>query len=405
VTEHQPVLIVLDDDIEIAEVIGNVGEQAGFGVKVTTNYSAFCDAVRSYDPNVIVLDLQMPEIDGIQVLRGLAEQEIQAGIVLVTGVDARTIEAAEQYGTSKGLRVLATFQKPFFPEDMLEMLRSAYAVSGPLTVEDLREAIQKDQLLVYYQPTVTRFADSTWDIGSVEALIRWNHPDRGMLAPEAFLEMSETSGLIGPMTDYVIQQGIDQVKGWQSNRLNLGLRVNISATLLTDIDFPDRLEVLIAEREVDPSLVTLEITETAMLEQHANTFDILTRLRVKDMNLSIDDFGIGYSSLTQLFRMPFNEMKIDKSLVLRVPESKEAKIMVEVLVELAHKLNLTVCAEGVESEEVLEFLDGIGCDSAQGFYISRPIAPKDVPAAIERWDLRQHQHSAQEDVSESDNQD
>ena len=150
------------------------------------------------------------------------------------------------------------------------------------------------------------------------------------------------------------------------------------------------------EQELDPSALTLEITETAMLGQHPDTFDILTRLRVKNINLAIDDFGIGYSSLTQLFRMPFNEMKIDKSLMLRIPQSKEAKIMVETLVELAHKLNLTACAEGVETPEALDFLNSISCDSAQGFLISRPLAPENVPSVIDRWDRRQHEQPEQE---------
>ena len=133
-----------------------------------------------------------------------------------------------------------------------------------------------------------------------------------------------------------------------------------------------------------------------MLDQNSDTFDILTRLRVKNFNLAIDDFGIGYSSLTQLFQMPFNEMKIDKSLVLRVPQSNEAKIMVETLVELAHKLNLTVCAEGVETQEALDFLASVACDSAQGFLVSRPVPPKDVPTVIDRWDRRQHEDFRQE---------
>jgi EAL domain-containing protein (putative c-di-GMP-specific phosphodiesterase class I) len=131
-----------------------------------------------------------------------------------------------------------------------------------------------------------------------------------------------------------------------------------------------------------------------MLDRRADTFDILTRMRVKNINLAIDDFGIGYSSLTQLFSMPFSEMKIDKSLVSRVPQSKEAKIMVEVLVELAHKLNLTVCAEGVETEETLEFLGAVSCDSAQGFLISAPIVAKAVPDVIRRWDSLQKRRRA-----------
>jgi EAL domain-containing protein (putative c-di-GMP-specific phosphodiesterase class I) len=201
--------------------------------------------------------------------------------------------------------------------------------------------------------------------------------------------MSEKQGLSRAVTDFVLQAGVEQLKGWHAAKLNVGLRVNVPATLITDIDFPDRLEAILAAQEIDPSALTIEITETAMLDKHPDTFDILTRLRVKNINLAIDDFGIGYSSLTQLFRMPFNEMKIDKSLVLRVPQSKEAKIMVDALVELAHKLNLTVCAEGVETEEVLDFLTGVGCDSAQGFLISRPIAAKAVPDVCRRWDAQQ----------------
>jgi EAL domain-containing protein (putative c-di-GMP-specific phosphodiesterase class I) len=223
----------------------------------------------------------------------------------------------------------------------------------------------------------------------MEALLRWNHPTRGLLTPESFLGIGEDYDLSRSMTDLVIQRGVEQLKAWQALRLNVGLRVNIAATLIADLEFPDRLQRILAEQEVDPSALTLEITETAMLDDNPDTLDILTRLRLKEINLAIDDFGIGYSSLTQLFRMPFNEMKIDKSLTLRVPQSKEARIMVEALIELAHKLNLTVCAEGVEHEEALTFLSSVACDSAQGYFISHPVAPQDVPEVIQRWDRRQ----------------
>ena len=395
-SDRKPILVTLDDDKEIADVVGAVAEQAGFDAKVTTSHGSFHDAIHLHNPDVIVLDLQMPEMDGIQVLRSLADKNIRAGILLVTGMDERTMAAAEQYGKSKGLLILGALQKPFMPEDLLEKLHSARSATGPLTAGDLEQAIANNQLVVYYQAIVRRFADSTWDIGSMEALLRWDHPERGILTPDAFLDMGEKSGLMGALTDFVLQRGIEQLKGWQVKRLNLGLRINIAASLINDIDFPDRLEQLLAEQELDPSALTLEITETAMLGQHPDTFDILTRLRVKNINLAIDDFGIGYSSLTQLFRMPFNEMKIDKSLMLRIPQSKEAKIMVETLVELAHKLNLTACAEGVETPEALDFLDSISCDSAQGFLISRPLAPENVPSVIDRWDRRQHEEPEQE---------
>ena len=245
-SDRRPILVTLDDDKEIADVVGAVAEQAGFDAKVTTSPGPFHDAIDLHDPDVIVLDLQMPEMDGIQVLRSLAEKDVRAGILLVTGMDERTMAAAEQYGRSKDLLVLGALQKPFMPEDLLETLRSARSATGQLTAKDLQHAIENDELLVYYQAIVRRFADSTWDIGSMEALLRWDHPQRGILTPDAFLDMGEKSGLMGALTDFVLQRGIEQLKGWQAKRLNLGLRINIAASLINDIDFPDRLEQLLA---------------------------------------------------------------------------------------------------------------------------------------------------------------
>ena len=370
-----------------------VGGLAGFDATVTTSADSFKDGLQ-LPPDVIVVDLQMPGMDGIRLLRHLADSSVQSGVLLMSGMDERTIAAAEQYGISRGLRMLGALQKPFAPEELLERLASAKAVTQPLTGNDLRRAIERDELIVYYQPTIQRFADGSWDIVAVEALVRWNHPERGVLTPDAFIPMSERQGLGRAVTDYVIQRGIDQLKGWRAAKLNIGLRINVPAILISDVEFPDRLETLLLEQEIDPSSLTIEITETAMLGRHPNTFDILTRMRVKNINLAIDDFGIGYSSLTQLFEMPFNEMKIDKSLVLRSTKSKEAKIMVDVLVGLAHKLNLTVCAEGVETEETLNFLASVSCDSAQGFLISPPTVAKAVPEVVRRWESLQKKRLA-----------
>ena len=151
---------------------------------------------------------------------------------------------------------------------------------------------------------------------------------------------------------------------------------------------------MLVEQSVDPESLALEITETAMLEQTPDAFDILTRLRIKNIGLAIDDFGIGYSSLTQLFRMPFNEMKIDRSLVSSIVESKEASIMVDALVSLAHKLNLTVCAEGVEDRATLEALGKFGADFAQGYFVSTPVPATEIPKIIAHWDQQQHQPAA-----------
>jgi len=390
VQHKDPLLVALDDEEEISSLIATIGERAGFTAKALTSPAAFRKLLEEKKPDVIVLDLQIPGGDGVSMLRHLADTGVRAGIFLVTGMDERTIGAAEQYGLGKGLRMLGTLQKPFDPDQLHQRLERAHAAIRPLTAHDLERAIENRELLVYYQPTIRRFADNTWDIAAVEALLRWNHPVRGLLAPDTFISMGEEGGLSRAMTDFVIQRGVEQLKGWQSMKLRVGLRINISAALISDLDFPDRLEATLAEHSLDPDALTLEITETAMLDQRPDTFDILTRLRIKNINLAIDDFGIGYSSLTQLFRMPFNEMKIDKSLVSRVTESKEASIMVDALVSLAHKLNLKVCAEGVENEATLAFLGEVQCDCAQGYYVSRPVAAAELPKVIAQWDQKQH---------------
>lgn len=386
---QNPVLLVLDDEEGIVEAVCALGARAGFQTVSSTRSDSIGELVANALPDVIILDLQMPGADGINVLRYLAETGCSAKIFLVTGMDQRTIASAEQYGLRRGLAVFGTLQKPFDPEELLAHLESAHAAIRPLTSIDLEHAIKNDELVVHYQPIIRRFADNTWDISSVEALLRWNHPIRGLLAPDSFVAMGEAHGLSRAMTDFVLQRGIEQLKGWEAVRLRIGLRVNVAATLIADVDFPDRLERMLREHSLDASCLALEITETAMLEQTPEALDILTRLRIKGVDLAIDDFGIGYSSLTQLFAMPFNEMKIDRSLVGKITQSKEAWIMVDALVSLAHKLDLTVCAEGVEDEATLESLSNFGCDYAQGYFVSRPVPASEIPRLVARWDLQQ----------------
>jgi EAL domain-containing protein (putative c-di-GMP-specific phosphodiesterase class I) len=261
---------------------------------------------------------------------------------------------------------------------------SIKSITEPLGPKDFERAIDNGELLLHYQPVI-RNLDHAWAVDCVEALLRWEHPERGLLRPDSFLKLSESHGLSRMVTDFVIGAGLQQLKGWLAGGIRLGLRVNVSASLITDIEFPDRLHMALREYEVDPAKIVIEVTETAMFVELPRTFDILTRLRLKGIGLAIDDFGIGYSSLTQLFRMPFSEMKIDKSLLGSVNSSREARIAVEALIDLAHKLGLVVCAEGVEDQAALDLLAGAGCDHAQGYLISKPLESTLIPAFVQQW--------------------
>lgn len=388
-TTRKPSVLAVDDDNDVVNAICAIGRRAGFDAVSSTSSADLAALVERVVPDVIVLDLQMPGTDGVGALRYLADKKVTARIILVTGMDERTLVAAEQYAVRRGLLVSAALQKPFDPEELFAEFKKVYGTLQPISEDDLHQALRNEEFVVHYQPIIQRFADDTWDVCAVEALLRWQHPTRGCIAPESFLAIAEGHGFSRALTDFVLQRGIEQMKGWLAQDLRVGLRVNIAATLIGDLEFPDRLEAMLIEQGVEPSALALELTETAMLEQTSETFDILTRLRIKNVNLAIDDFGIGHSSLTQLLRMPFNEMKIDKSLVGQITGSKEAEIMVDALISLAHKLGLSACAEGVEDAASLAMLEKFGCDYVQGFYVSPPVPAKEVPRVIAHWDSQQ----------------
>jgi len=383
-----PTLIVVDDDGDIATLIGTIGERAGFQPLIATDADAFFAAVEQHGSDAIVLDLQMPQLDGMEALRYLADQHSKADILILTGADERTAASAERYGASRNLHMLGAMQKPFMPDELLATLKSTRARLRPLTVADLREAVLANQLTIHYQPTVALTGGDADSIDSLEALVRWDHPQRKLLTASSFLDISDAGGLTEAITDFVLERGIQQLRAWHDSDMALALRVNVSARLIADREFPDRLATLLHEHEIEPRFLTIEITEAAALESNPDTLDILTRLRLKGCHLSLDDFGSGCSNLRHLHSVPFTELKIDQSLVALYRPGSTAERLLEGVVELGHKIGLTVCAEGVESEAALEFLRAIGCDTAQGYGISRAVPASEVGRVIAEWRVR-----------------
>ncbi len=373
-------LLVIDDQQDILDFIGEVATSLGFAVALASDAERFDEQLLRLKPTLIMIDLQMPKVDGIELIRKLGRQRSTAQILIASGMDGRVLVSTEQLGRSLGLNMVGIMQKPLLLPDLESMLARCMQQKDFIEEEELRRAVDRGQLRVYYQPKVQRRSGG-WMITAVEALLRWQHPDHGLIFPDAFIPLAETTGLIAAMTDLVMQEGINQVGAWSGAGLDLSLTVNLSPKLVTDLDFPDRLADLLGRRAVQTSRLILEVTETAALEDPVRTLDILTRLRVKGVGLSLDDFGTGFSSLTQLYRMPFNEIKIDKSLGMDIQSSREARTIVRSLVDLAHSLELKVCCEGVETGQALDFLQSVNCDYAQGYHIGRPM-PADKLAEL-----------------------
>jgi EAL domain-containing protein (putative c-di-GMP-specific phosphodiesterase class I) len=383
-------LLILDDTAEIAELIAALARQAGFTTTVTTDADAFHAEIARVRPHVIVLDLQMPGTDGIEVLRQLAATGTTAGILIVTGMDQRTIDSAERFAREAGLNVIGTVQKPFSPESFIDTLIDAHAVTRRLSSTDLGEAIDNAEMSLFFQPVVRRLATESWHAESVEALPRWDHPVLGLLTPAHFLPLvgSDRGELMKRLTDFVLQRGIEQLHLWQREGLHLGLRVNVAAGLIADTGFPDRLEQLLQEYGADPALLTLEMSDASSLAQSLDGIEILTRLRLKDISLSLDDVGAADASLRGLYSLPISEIKIDRSLTADLEREPGAAVVYRTLIGLAQRLGLTCCAKGVETAAQLKILDSLECHRVQGYHIGMPVPAADIPTALTRWIVR-----------------
>ena len=260
----------------------------------------------------------------------------------------------------------------FAPDDNRHSVRR-------LTLQgELRRAIETNRLALYYQPKI---ATRTSRLTGVEALVRWRHDEHGFVSPEEFVGLAERTGLIRPLTRWVIEVVLRQQRAWRQRGLDLSVAVNLSVRLLQDPDFPDRLRGLIEEQGGEPGALQLEITESALMAEPDTAMTVLRRLAAMGCRLSLDDFGTGYSSLAYLQRLPIHELKIDRSFVLAMNQDSSAAVIVRSVVNLAHSLDLAVVAEGVEKREIYDRLSMLGCDQVQGYLIGQPM-PAD---AFETW--------------------
>ena len=382
-------VLAVDDESDFLELIEQIGQGVGCDVITADTAVAFREQLSRRNPTLILLDLQMPGMDGIEALRYLARQNVNAGVLLASGMDQRVLSSARQLGESLGLRMLGTLQKPAMLEDIEALLSKHLDADERISLDDLRRAIDEHELVVHYQPKLQRAARD-WQVTGAEALVRWRHPRFGLLYPGDFLPLAEQSGMILGVTDFVLTDAIRQIGHWRQSGLHLTAAVNLSPRLVQDLEFPDRLGRVLKEFDVTADQLTLEVTEAASLHDPELVMDIFTRLRVKGVGLSLDDFGTGMSSLTQLYKMPFSEVKVDGSLISEVIDAKPAATVVRSIIDLAHNLSLSVCAEGVETSPQFEFLEQLGCDALQGEFIAQAMPAGEIESFIDVWNGADH---------------
>jgi len=372
-------ILVVDDDSAIGEFVCAIAKPMGFHCTVTTDAKTLLENLTA-ETTLILLDLMMPEMDGIELLRLFGQQKCKAGIVLMSGVNMRTIEAAEQFGQVLGLCIVGYLQKPLQKAELEEILQRFPSPNPPKTISDhplfviqkenLEEAIRKNEFVVYYQPQIDI---ATGRITGVEALVRWRHPRLGLIFPDSFIGCMEKFGLIDELGWIVANRALSEAgKFGNDDRQPITLSLNASVESLCNLAFPDILVSIAEKHGVLPTDVTIEITETGLIRELARTLDTLTRLRMKGVKLSIDDFGTGYAMMRQFKTIPATELKIDKSFVQELTSNSRDRIMVQKTIEMGHEFGIQVVAEGVETQGQLNLLRSYGCDCAQGYLFSRP---------------------------------
>lgn len=389
-------VLIVDDDELMIEILSHFMEELEVGyITSSTSAEQALKMLAVIDPvdvlsTIVVCDLRMPGMDGVEFLRHLTGLSFEGGVILMSGVEARVLNTAEKLVQAHSLQLLGSLAKPFLKDDVVGLLNkfkhlgqiNQKARFSSISLGDIRLALEQDEFQLYYQPKVNV---KRKEVVGVESLIRWQHPRFGWVPPDAFIPIAEPTDLIDDITDMVISKALDQIADWRATGLELKVSVNISMKNLHQLDLPEKIDRKMKAKNIDPELLVLEITETGLVKHITEPLEILVRLRLNGLKMSIDDFGTGYSSLEQLKNFPFSELKIDRSFVANTDSDTAARAILESSVALGRKLDMTIVAEGVENLAEWNTVAGMGCDLVQGFWVARPMSGKDLPAWINKW--------------------
>jgi EAL domain-containing protein (putative c-di-GMP-specific phosphodiesterase class I) len=379
---HRQHLLVVDDQRLDRAIATHAATQVGFkvsGAATIAETRALLETGDHFD--FVVLDLLLGGEDGLEVLPLLARYNPDAVIALASRFDGRVMAATQRLASSLGLLVAGVLRKPILPTALQRLLRQApnalilgHDQSLPIPREQLCHAIAEGQVIPWFQPQTSL---TTGLVVGAEALARWIWPDGRSVPPTTFVAAAEQSGLVAELTFSMLDQALQICARWRETRPECSISVNLSPLLLDDPTIPDRIEAKLQKHGVPPGALVLEVTETNGIPDTPCSMEILTRLRIRGVNLAVDDFGTGHSSLLSLVRTPFNEMKIDQAFVREAIANRDARKVVRASASLGRELGLKVVAEGVETDTMAHLVEDAGCDVGQGWLYGRAV-PGDI---------------------------
>jgi len=383
--------LVVDDSALARRAIAKVLIKLGIAdPHVATDGHEALACLADHTIDVILCDLKMPGMDGVEFLRHLEGIGYPGAIVLISGEDRRVLNVTESLAKAHNLRVLGSLEKPVEAATLADILlaedlngqKVTPAKRNAVDPEELKGGIADGELDVYYQPKV-RVA--TGAITGAEVLARWQRKDGSITHPDEFIPVAEASGLIDDITRSVVSKAVADAGSWQSKGLDLKIAVNISMSNLKDFHLPEVLASQVQNAGIAMESIVLEITESQVMKDPLVALEILTRLRLKGMALSIDDFGTGYASMEHLKKIPFTEMKIDRAFVAGASKNPTSRAILESAVTLAKKMNMSIVAEGVETQADWDLVSDLEVDLVQGFFVAKPMPASEFQNWLESW--------------------
>ncbi|MEO8197677.1 MAG: EAL domain-containing response regulator [Thermoanaerobaculia bacterium] len=396
-------VLVVDDDAQLCRLVAEVARRCGFDARIALSAREAWLALDP-EPALVLLDLNMPDADGLEVLRELASRQCAAQIRVFSGTDPKILRSAAQLGRNLGLAMGEPLSKPVSVAALREMFgevarattvglpKPAAVPAGapappPITADELRQGIRRGELFVAFQPILEL---ATLSPVGAEALVRWRHPVYGVVPPVHFVALAESSGLAAEMTERIFALALEFAGrpeySWAGK--SLAISVNVAAAALIELDLAALLAALLPAYGVSPNRLVVEVTETVMSADRARVLEVLSRLRLRGIELSIDDFGTGTSSLERLDQFPFTELKIERAFIADLLRRPDAEAIAVSTIELARRLDLRVVAEGIEDVRTLQWLRGSGCSTGQGFLFARGLEENDFLRWLVDWNER-----------------
>jgi EAL domain-containing protein (putative c-di-GMP-specific phosphodiesterase class I)/ActR/RegA family two-component response regulator len=341
--------------------------------------------------DVSIIDLNMPGMDGVELIRHIANGNHPGSIILVSALDRALLFSVETMSKAYGVDLLGTIEKPATPDTLLELLKlyrprtDRPGVAKPLpslTATDIRSAVKERQFEPWFQPKVEI---ATGQVKGAEAFTRWVHPEYGSIAPSVFIPLLEQCGEMGAFASIVIEKSLDACVGWHARGFPISVSINLAPSCIEDAGFAEQFIALAAARNIGPQHIIIEVTESSAIIDAPHFLENLVRLRMHGFGISVDDYGTGHSSLKQLLRIPFSELKIDRSFVAGASANAAMEAVLCASLDVCRKLNKQSVAVGVETQQDWNLLLKLGCTYAQGYYIAKPMDGASLPLWMDEW--------------------